>query len=110
MKELTIREIAEAVQGTAAFDGVVRDVCIDNRALTPDCLFVCIEGERFDGHTFAESALQNGAAAVLCARDLGLARQILTDDTRKALLRLARYYGCRSLQSLLWLVWRQHRG
>ncbi len=92
MKELTIREIAEAVQGTAAFDGVVRDVCIDNRALTPDCLFVCIEGERFDGHTFAESALQNGAAAVLCARDLGLARQILTDDTRKALLRLARYY------------------
>ena len=56
MKELTIREIAEAVQGTAAFDGVVRDVCIDNRALTPDCLFVCIEGERFDGHTFAESA------------------------------------------------------
>ena len=92
MKELTIREIVEAVKGTAAFDGIVRDVCIDNRALTPECLFVCIEGERFDGHTFAASALQNGAAAVLCARDLGLPRQILTDDTRKALLRLARYY------------------
>lgn len=92
MKELTIQQIARAVQGTAAFDGTVRDVCIDNRALTPDCLFVCIEGERFDGHTFAESALQNGAAAVLCARDLGLPRQIVTDDTRKALLDLARYY------------------
>lgn len=92
MKQLTIREIADAVQGTASFDGVVRDVCIDNRALTPECLFVCIEGERFDGHTFAESALQSGAAAVLCARDLGLPRQIVVDDTRKALLRLARYY------------------
>lgn len=92
MKELTIREIADAVQGTAAFDGTVRDVCIDNRALTPGCLFVCIAGERFDGHTFAESALQSGAAAVLCSRDLGLPHQILVDDTRKALLRLARYY------------------
>ena len=92
MKQLTIREIAEAVQGTATFDGVVRDVCIDNRALTPECLFVCIAGERFDGHSFAESALQQGASAVLCARDLGLPRQIVTDDTRKALLRLAKYY------------------
>ena len=92
MKQLTIRQIAEAVKGTAAFDGVVRDVCIDNRALTPECLFVCIEGERFDGHTFAASALEAGAAAVLCARDLGLPSQILVDDTRKALLRLARYY------------------
>ncbi len=92
MKELTIQEIARAVQGTASFDGTVRDVCIDNRALTPGCLFVCIEGERFDGHTFAESALRNGASAVLCARDLGLPRQIIAEDTRKALLSLGRYY------------------
>ena len=92
MKQLTIREITAAVRGTAQFDGVVRDVCIDNRALTDGCLFVCIQGERFDGHAFAADALQKGAAAVLCARDLGLDRQILVDDTRRALLDLARYY------------------
>ena len=98
MKQLTVQEIAAAVQGTAAFDATVRDVCIDNRALTPECLFVCIAGERFDGHAFAQSALQSGAAAVLCSRDLGLEKQILVDDTRKALLLLARYY--RSLFSI----------
>ena len=92
MKQLSIRQVAQAVSGTASSDGTVRDVCIDNRAVTPDCLFVCIRGERFDGHDFAASALEQGAAAVLCARDLGLPRQIVVPDTRKALLDLAAYY------------------
>lgn len=92
MKELSIRQVAEAVRSTADFDGCVTDVCIDNRAVTPGCLFVCIRGERFDGHAFAASALENGAAAVLCARDLGLPRQIVVPDTRAALLSLAAYY------------------
>ena len=90
MKQLSIREIARATGGTAHFEGVVQDVCIDNRALTGGCLFVCIQGERFDGHAFAADALQKGAAAVLCARDLGLERQIIVSDTRRALLDLAR--------------------
>ena len=92
MKQITIREIAEAVGADVSFDGVVRDVCIDNRAVTPESLFVCICGERFDGHDFAESALAAGASAVLCARDLGLPRQIVVPDTRRALLDLACWY------------------
>ncbi|MBQ7547996.1 MAG: UDP-N-acetylmuramoyl-tripeptide--D-alanyl-D-alanine ligase [Clostridia bacterium] len=92
MKQLSIREIARATGGTAHFEGAVEDVCIDNRALTAGCLFVCIQGERFDGHAFAADALQKGAAAVLCARDLGLERQIVVPDTRRALLDLARFY------------------
>ncbi len=56
----------------------------DSRKLVPGCLFVCIEGARFDGHTVAEWALENGAVSVLTQKDLGLDRQIVVEDTREA--------------------------
>ena len=55
----------------------------NNRKIIKDCIFVCVKGEKFDGHTAARKALEDGAAAVVCERDLGLGeRQILTDDSR----------------------------
>ncbi len=92
MKRLTVREIAAAVGGTAGFDVEITEVCTDTRALSPDCLYVCIAGERFDGHSFAKTAVENGAIAVLCSKDTGCANQILVPDTREALLALAGYY------------------
>lgn len=92
MKTLTIQEIAAAVGGVTTAQGFVTDVCVDNRAVSAGCLFVCIKGDRFDGHDFASSALEQGASAVLCARDLSLPAQILVQDTRAALLDLAKYY------------------
>ena len=47
-------------------------------------LFICINGWKLDGHNFAESAIENGAAAVVCERDLGLKNQIVVEDTHKA--------------------------
>ncbi len=52
--------------------------------ITKDCAFVCIEGKRFDGHSFAQQAVDAGAAVVITQRDLGIKRQIIVDDTRKA--------------------------
>ena len=40
-------------------------VCIDTRTMAEDCLFFCLSGERFDGNTFAEEALQKGAKYVV---------------------------------------------
>ena len=55
----------------------------DNRRITPGCLYICVKGERFDGHDAAAKALEQGAAAVVCERDLGLGeRQLLTEDSR----------------------------
>ncbi|MBR0483652.1 MAG: UDP-N-acetylmuramoyl-L-alanyl-D-glutamate--2,6-diaminopimelate ligase [Oscillospiraceae bacterium] len=55
----------------------------DNRKIVKDSLFVCVKGEKFDGHTVAGKALEQGASAVVCERDLGLGeRQILTSDSR----------------------------
>ncbi len=57
----------------------------DNSAkVIPGCIFVCIEGKKFDGHTKAAEALENGAAAVVVSKDMGLKNQLLTENTRSA--------------------------
>lgn len=48
-------------------------------------LFVCVNGNRCDGHSLAKKALINGAAAVVTDRDLSLPQQIIVEDTREAL-------------------------
>lgn len=55
----------------------------DSRKVIPGCLYVCVKGERFDGHSAAQAALDKGAAAVVTERDLGLGeRQLIVPDSR----------------------------
>ncbi len=65
-------------------DVEITELCRDSRKIAQGCLFVCIAGTKVDSHQFAAEALENGAAAVVCERDLGLARQILVPDGRAA--------------------------
>ena len=44
---------------------ILADVCTDTRKIQPGSLFVCLRGERFDGHSFASQAAKLGAAALL---------------------------------------------
>ena len=46
----------------------VTSVVIDSRKAKKNSLFVAIEGERFDGHDFAEEAVKNGASAIVINR------------------------------------------
>lgn len=39
----------------------ISQVTSDSRQITPGCLFVCISGARFDGHSVAGQALEEGA-------------------------------------------------
>lgn len=56
----------------------------DSRQVGEGSIFVCIKGGKFDGHDWAEKALEAGAAAVVAERDLGLSRQVLVENTRAA--------------------------
>lgn len=56
----------------------------DSRAVRENCIFVCIAGMHFDGHTKAAEALEKGAAAVVVQKDMGLDNQILVKNTRAA--------------------------
>ena len=42
----------------------------DNRKLTKDCVFVCIEGANFDGHSVVNDAFKCNAAAVIIMKDI----------------------------------------
>ncbi|MDE6004169.1 MAG: UDP-N-acetylmuramoyl-L-alanyl-D-glutamate--2,6-diaminopimelate ligase [Oscillospiraceae bacterium] len=68
---------------TTLKDREITSITDDNRKIQENCLYVCIKGENFDGHTVAEQALEKGAYAVIVERDLGLGeKQILVQDTR----------------------------
>ena len=93
MKAMTFKEAAAAVKSTTELNGKFDRISTDTRKIEPDSLFIAIKGENFDGHTFAQKAIECGASAVLCERDCGLGeKQILVENTRLALLDLAGYY------------------
>lgn len=95
---LALRDIALGLAGSPiaapAGDVVVSAVRTDNREVAPGDLFLCLKGERFDGHDFAAQAAKAGACAVVADRDLpGLSCPVIrVDDTQSALGRLARIW------------------
>ena len=54
--------------GALAGDPEIASVVTDSREAGPGSLFVCIRGERVDGHDYALRALEAGAAGVVAQR------------------------------------------
>lgn len=94
MKAFTLQEAAAALGlPQMQAQATLADVCTDTRKIQPGSLFVCLRGERFDGHSFASQAAQLGAAALLVDHPVDAdAPQLVVTDTGKALLQLAGWY------------------
>ena len=98
MIALTLDRIAEitqtAIGGSARPDAVVDGpVVIDSRQVESGALFVALNGERVDGHDYAESAVATGAVAVLVSRPVEAPHLLVDggdDEVVAALARLAR--------------------
>ena len=93
MIEMTLAQIARVVGGEVVGEGsvtVTGPAFHDNRSPVDGGLFVAIVGERVDGHEFAESAIEAGAAGVLGSRPTA-APTVVVDDVVVALGRLARH-------------------
>jgi UDP-N-acetylmuramoyl-tripeptide--D-alanyl-D-alanine ligase len=43
----------------------IRNISIDSRNISKNCLFIAIKGDRLDGHNFINQAVANGASALL---------------------------------------------
>ena len=65
-------------------DREITGVTSDSRLVKPGFAFVCINGAKFDGHTFAKTALEQGAVVVITERHLGLDDEITVSDTHAA--------------------------
>jgi UDP-N-acetylmuramoyl-tripeptide--D-alanyl-D-alanine ligase len=72
--EETLAELARLVGGrlhrATGDERVTGTVEFDSRAVGPGGLFVALPGERVDGHEYAATAVRQGAAGVLAAREV----------------------------------------
>jgi len=99
MKSLTPQIIAKITGGKYIGGDNDRDIIVagavrDNRDVKPGNLFVCICGERVDGHSFANSSFDSGAACCLAEREITNAKgpYVLVESTLEAIKTLGGYY------------------
>ena len=85
----------EVIQGST--DVEINSIQYNSKKITKGDTFFCIKGLATDGHNYAAAALEMGAAAVVCERDIKADKKITVikvKDSRKALaLSAANYYG-----------------
>lgn len=97
---MTIQDILEQseyelVAGT--LEKEITELVYDSRKIVPGCMFVCIKGAAFDGHSCVAQAAAQQAAAVVAERDVEIPEGltvIRVADTRQALAELsAAWFG-----------------
>ena len=72
---MTIKQLLQKleytnVQGTEEKE--ITAVVYDSRKIVEGCMFICIEGANFDGHSMAEEAAKKGAAALIVSKPVDL--------------------------------------
>ena len=102
MIEMKIEECLRAIGGknsSGVGDEFFSGVSIDSRTLKKGELFVCIQGDRFDGHNFIKEAQDKQAAAIVLSEESEMGRVrgktpvvIRVKNTLKALQELALFY------------------
>lgn len=98
MLSLDLGALARAAEATMLGGGLpvqIRAVGTDTRSLPPDCLFVALRGERFDGHAYLDVAAKKGAIAALVdsfdSSRVPPLPLLVVEDTLVALGRIAQY-------------------
>ncbi len=81
--------------GRPDLDMEIYSISYDTRTLEPGALFVALSGSKTDGHRYIQTALDKGAAAVLCERAPGGAGPwLITEDSQLALALIsANWFG-----------------
>lgn len=93
MKNVKLEDLAKWAGGQFVGTALVNGVQVDSRLVGEGDLFVCLVGERVDGHDFAQLAASKGASALLVDHLLDIPLpQIVVEDTLKGLSRMAKGY------------------
>ncbi|GIU23252.1 UDP-N-acetylmuramoyl-tripeptide--D-alanyl-D-alanine ligase [Shewanella sp. MBTL60-007] len=87
MIRVSLAELAARLNGQLIGDDLpIESVSSDSRAVDSKTLFVALKGENFDGHNFAQAAVDAGANALLVERELPIdAAQIVVANSQRAM-------------------------
>lgn len=88
-------QIALITGGTLSGDGATRvsgPAVLDSRKVQEGSLFVALAGEHSDGHDFAATAIDNGAALVLGSREIAGLPMVVVPDVQLALGQIAKQH------------------
>ena len=93
MISVSLAELAKRINGQLIGNDLQIDsVSSDSRAVNSQTLFVAIKGEKFDGHCFAQAAVDAGANALLVERELPIiATQLVVENSQKAMGEIGAY-------------------
>ena len=100
MIKLSLTELANAAQGKLINNNAltlsVKNLAIDSRTLIQGDAFLALKGPNFDGHRFAQQVVDNGCQVLIVDHEIDTIDnsqvvQVIVDDTRIALGKVARY-------------------
>ena len=92
MKKMKLKNLIDCNKTLGELE--ITGVTCDSRQVKERYAFVCIKGALSDGHNYAQTALEQGAAVVIAERDLGLKNQIVVENTHEEFARLsAKWFG-----------------
>ena len=83
----------QIINGTV--EGEISALVHDSRKVTEECMFVCIKGEKYDGHEHVEEITAKGARVLVAERMVEVPPEVtlvLVADTRYALSLLSAAY------------------
>ncbi len=92
---MRLTKLLENIEVKNSFsDYDINEIITDSRKVTEGCVFVCIRGREFDGHSAALKAAEEGAKAIISERQTGAPNEILVNSTREALAKMSSaFYG-----------------
>ncbi|WP_040204850.1 UDP-N-acetylmuramoyl-L-alanyl-D-glutamate--2,6-diaminopimelate ligase [Neobacillus jeddahensis] len=95
MKLQKLLEYLHPIQPYMGENPEITSIENDNRKVQNGSLFICIKGYTVDGHDFAESAVKQGAVAILAERPLTVdVPVVIVNDTTRVMAVLAdAFYG-----------------
>ena len=87
---MKLSALLQGVKTLNAFEDVeIERVTDKDKDTKENTLFICIDGNQYDGHKLAQIAISKGATYVLTEKDLKTDKQIIVENTRKAYSQIA---------------------
>lgn len=76
-------------------DVEITGISYNSKTVQKGDIFVCLKGEHTDGHDFAKNAVENGASALFCEKEMPFdIPQVLVESTRHQIADIAsEFYG-----------------